>query len=815
MLGTTALTAAYAAAPAAAQPEAGERAAIRIAQADRSSFDIPAQPLAGALIAFGQQSGLQVTVDSAILDGLASQPLAGLLTAQEALQRLLAGTGIVWRFSDARTVALERPPGASGVLTLQPVTVEGRQAGASRFGDTPQEPRGFKADYQASATKSPLALRETPQAVSVVTRDSIEARQVRDVTTALELTAGVTSGRSSGGGLFAGPSPRVSDQYSLRGQRLAGDRDVRIDGFAAGSNRVDFDLAAFERVEVIKGPSSMLYGQGSVGGFINLVAKRPQPEFAAGVSVQAGSYESYRGEADVTGTLIPGQRLYGRAIAAYEDNGSFIDGVESRRTVFAPSLEAEIGERTRALLQVQYLDDDFVPGLGIPLRLDGSELKIPNIPRSFYFGVPPTEESTTDSIHTSLRVDHELADRWLATLALHTSRNDRRGLADNYGYGFYGDGNTYLFAASVEHENDTWAGELRVDGRFDAFGREHRLLVGVEQNRIKTVSRSAYTYVGAANIYDGDFADAGTVPAGQLPITFSVHDQTRNRALYAQFMLSVSERTRVLGGVRHDRAKQYAFNDFARTRDEKADEATTYRLGVTHDLTDRITAYAIYAQSFNPVSDSSRSGAILDPETGEGYEAGLKTEWFGGRLGATLAVYRQELDNRPIPDPNNGPGEFFSVSGGLQRVDGIELEVAGSPLPGLTVGGAATWLDSEFIDPADPNFGLTPDETVRRQASLYASYEIQQGSFQGLGFGATAVMVGDRIAIGGGVNRFVDGYERVDLHGYYKGLPGWEFSVLLRNLFDETYVERANGAFAYGHYLGAPRALLARAKVEF
>lgn len=784
----------------------------QVAQAGARTFDIPPQPLSQALIRFGRETGLELFFDDAIVRGVTSPGARGSLTREQALDRLLSGTGLTYRFANASTVTLAKiVEGGDGATVLDPIAVE---SAAARFGDLPETP-GFKADFQASATKTPLSIRETPQAVSVTTRESIERRQARDLNTALELTAGVVPGISSGGGPFAGPSARVADQFSLRGQRLNGDRDVRIDGFAGAGMRNDFDLAAFERVEVVKGPSSMLYGQGSLGGFINLVRKRPLAEPTSLVSGQAGSYDTYRAEADVTGPFDENARFLGRMTAAYEDAGSFIDGVESRRVLTAPTFEARLGEDTRAILDLMYQRDNFRPSPGIPLRLDGDRLKEPNVSRSFYFGVPADRDSTTSSKAASLQLDHEINDSWLATLVLQGISNQRRGISDNYGYGFYGDGDTYVYASIVDHENDAWAGELRLDGRFEAFGREHNLLLGIESNEREEHSRSGSAYLGTANIYLDNFDDVGTVAGQSLPFNFDATSRSRNGGAYAQLMLSVFERTRLLMGVRYDDADQKNRDNLAGTNDHSSDQAPTFRVGLSQDLTEQITAYATWAQSFSPVSEQSSSGKILDPETGEGYEVGLKSDWLDGALSANVAVFQQELDNRPIPDPNNGPGQFFSVSGGLQRTRGIELELSGEPLPGLIVGAAAAWLDSEYIDKDDPNYGLTPPETTDRTVSLFASYELQEGSLQGLGFGATLVSVGERWSIKNNENVSPDGYERVDLHGFYKGLPGVDLSLQLRNVFDATYIERNNGAYGYGNYFGSPRAVMGRLAVRF
>jgi TonB-dependent siderophore receptor len=783
-----------------------------VGQAGSKPFDIPPQPLAQALLDFSRATGVELFFDDALVAGLNSPGLSGNFTDEEALRQLLSGSGLTHRFTNPNTVILERNASGGGVTQLAPLAVQG--TAPAEFGDTPVA-EGFKADYQSSATKSSMTLRETPQAVTVVTEDSIETRQASDVTTALELSPGVSSGRSSGGGPFAGDSARVADQFSLRGQRLDGDRDVRIDGFASGAMRNEFDLAAFESIEVVRGPSGLLYGQGSLGGFINLIRKKPSDEYSAKLVGQAASFDSYRTEVDLAGPFDENKVIRGQATFAFDDSGSFIDDVESRRYVAAPGIDFRIEDDTRVLIQGLYQHTKFQPSLGIPLRRDGDELEAPDIPRSFYYGVPAKEKSTTQEVMGSIRVDHQFTDKWLGTLQLQRSANTRRGLSDSYGYGIAANGDTPVYAQIVEHENDVWAGELRIDGAVDVFGLEHKLVAGIEGNKRSADSRSGYAYIGLANIYADNFEDIGTIVAGELPITFNNTSESFNKAAYAQVSLGITERARLLGGVRYDEARQTSTDNLTGDDSEKIDSAVTYRVAATYDFTDNITAYAAYATSFNPNSDVSRSGEILDPETGEGYEVGLKTEWFEDQLGVSVALFQQDLDNRAIPDPSNGPGDNFSVNGGLQRTRGVEFEVSGSPYPGVTVGAAATYLDSEYIDPIDPNHGLIPDETTDFQSALYLSYEIQDGDFQGLGLGGTWAKVGKRWAISGDENVYVGGYDRFDLQAFYHGIPGVDLSFQVRNLLDARYIERANGAFAYGHYFGAPRSFMFRGSITF
>lgn len=666
---------------------------------------------------------------------------------------------------------------------------------------------GSRLKTNSTATKTPMTIRETPQAISVITAESIEARFAQDTLSAIELSSGVSPG-STAPGAFAGRGFR-GDRFAMRGQ----EGSVRSDGFAFGGSLSSFDPAAFERIEVVKGPAGF-YGQGSLGGFINLVRKKPKDAFAASISAQAGSFDTYRIDADITGALDEARRFAGRLNAGYNDAGSFVDGVETETRLLAPSLEARIGERTRVLLQLWSQETDYVPNPGVPTHLSGDRIEVANVPRSFFFGVPSRKKSNEDILDAIVQVDHQLSDRWLASLLFQSGKDDTRLIFDNYGFDFGGTGDAYMYANTQQVNQDRWTGELRLAGSFDAFGREHQVLLGVERNRLEDDYRARYAYLGPANLYAGNFADAGVGNADNLTPYADATTTTSSKAAYAQTVLSVAERTRLLLSVRYDRVDSGRNDRFRNARSEQVDHAWTHRLGLSHDFTDHLTGYAVWAQSFTPVSGTLRSGGLLEPETGTGYEAGLKTEWLDGRLDATLSAYQQDLTHRPLTDPNNGPGENFSISAGLHRTRGVEAEVNGSPLPGLTLGVAATWMTNEFLDRRDPNYGLSNDDSVGRQFGAYASYELQSGVMKGLSFGATLVSYGDRQYIGRrGIGQvYADGYERLDLSVAYNGFEKVELSLHVRNALDETYLERASGTLFFNNFYGAPRAVLARVK---
>ncbi len=216
-----------------------------------------------------------------------------------------------------------------------------------------------------------------------------------------------------------------------------------------------------------------------------------------------------------------------------------------------------------------------------------------------------------------------------------------------------------------------WAGEVQLQGRFDALGREHQVLFGLEKNSRKNQTQTGYLGFGTANIYANDFAAVGTIPGKSHPVTADSTISSNNEAAYGQVVVQVLDHTRLLLGARYDRAEQTAVDNLAgAVTSEVVNHEWTTRVGLVQDLSANATAYATYSESFNPVDAQRRGGQILDPETGKGYEVGLKTEWLDKRLGITAAVFRLDLENSPIEEPTNGPGESFSISAGLARTDG-------------------------------------------------------------------------------------------------------------------------------------------------
>jgi iron complex outermembrane receptor protein len=487
--------------------------------------------------------------------------------------------------------------------------------------------------------------------------------------------------------------------------------------------------------------------------------------------------------------------------------------------LLAPSVEAVINDKTRLLLQFLYQKDSYDTNLSVPTYIVGDKIEVPEqfSSQTELYGTIG-DKSTKELSSTALTINHELSGDWIATLKLQADKKKRKYIAGNFAYQYYG----YIYTAHDKDNanGDDWAGELRLQGHFDAFNREHQVTAGVEINERKweRVSGFSYEYIATLEDYTGNIADYPYVSASEISDGSPLKYRTKNKAFYAQVLLSLTDNTKLLMGSRYDIADDSLEYWVTESRKQK-NNALTSRVALIHTVNDNINAYAAYSESFVPTISLDSSYNILDPETGEGYEAGLKTEWFDKNLGVNVAVYRQDLNNRPIDDPSDSTGTF-SVSSGLHRTDGVELEINGSPYLGWTISAAAAWMDNEFIEEGDDYYGLSIGPSVDQQFSLHTNYEIQQGGFKGLSLGATFISVGDRNHInpdwasdsGKSEQVYLDGYNRLDVNFSYNVTSNWDVNLLVRNVTDEKYLDTGD---LYGVYYGAPRSVLLEATYNF
>ena len=375
-------------------------AGLQLAQTGAVRFDIPAQPLQDALASFGRQSGWQLSYPADVTEGLTSQPLAGAYSPEEALGQLLAGTGVTWRTVGDRTIVLERPK--SGVITLNPVTVEGRAPGESAYGPV----EGYVARQSATGSKTDTPLIETPRSISVITADQLEAQQVQDIRQALRYSAGVVA--EARGADYSQPSMIIRGFQSFDPLYLDGMKGHGRSFLTYASTPID--PYALERVEVLRGPASVLYGQGQPGGLINQVSKRPTDEFFAELGGIAGNYDTFGGKFDIGGPMDDEKEFLFRLTTSGRDGDNQVETLEDSRVFVAPSFTWAPSEDTTLTLLAHYQKDETNGAQIVPANALDNEFG--DISTSTLLSEPGFERYDTEQFAVGYLFDHRFDDTW-------------------------------------------------------------------------------------------------------------------------------------------------------------------------------------------------------------------------------------------------------------------------------------------------------------------------------------------------------------------------------------------------------------------
>ena len=779
---------------AAATEHRGSVQASNLAQSSGSriaptiSFDIPAQPLRTALLAFGRQAGLQVTVESVATAGKQARAVVGSFTAEEALQRLLAGTDLTWRYVDTDTVALERAAGREdgGPVRLNSITVEGKAESA--YGPVD----GYKASRSATATKTDTPIIDTPAAIQVIPRQVIEDQGARRLIDVVRNTSGVQIHGSNG---------NRQDIIQIRGfsaYRLA------RNGFLSAPSYGDagqLGLANVERVEVLKGPPSVLYGPADPGGLINIVTKKPEAEPQYSVTGRAGSFDFYRGDIDLNQPLTEDGELLARFIASYQNSDSFRDRfIDSERIQVAPSLRWVPTSRTTVDLELEYYEQDQQNDFGL-VAVDGNALALP---RERFLG-EPGDRVEADELRIQTTIDHRFNDDWsLRTLARFSDTSQTP--TQSYPFGLAADGRTLNRRFYDVHASwQNYALQANLTGQFETGPLEHQLLFGADGNFTRFESQSRSADLDPIDIFNPVYG----ATFGPLSDPFKQDRRIDFYGVYLQDLISFGDHWKLLLGGRYDTAKTQFDRNGASVTD-KWDQAFSPRAGLVFQPIDDLSLYASYTTSFlPPLSGASFDGEAFEPEEGEQFEIGVKRDWFDGRLSTTLAAYQLTRSNVSTADPQN---PTFSIQVGEQRSRGVEFDIAGELAPGWRIIGSLAYLDAEVTKDNALPVGNRLINAPEWSGSLWTAYAFQDKPLRGLEVGGGVFAVGDRKADFD--NRVdVDGHARVDLFARYEVNDNIGLALNIENLFDKKYVEGVRDPNFID--VGAPRSVFGTVQIRF
>lgn len=763
----------------------------QIAQAQTVEFDIPAQPLTTALTAFGDQADMQVAVDTAILDGLNAEAVNGNMLPEEALARLLAGSGITWRYADPKTFLLmAKTEQESGETVLDPVQVVGRSESA--FGPV----EGYVAQRSATGTKTDTPLIETPRSISVVTADQIEAQAldgIGGVNEALRYTPGVVAEPR-------GLTPERSEIY-IRG--FENEDSIYRDGMKGHSlNFLSFavttvDTYGTERVELLRGPSSGLYGAGQTGGLVNLVTKRPTAEAFQEVVVEAGTYQQYGVKFDVGGAVNEDEKVLFRLTGVARDGETQIDFTETARFYIAPAVTLNLAEETSLTVLAQYQWDDaygtnFVPASGTVVANPNGE-----IPNTRFTGDPAFDVNESRYLALGYVLDHEFNDNVRINHKARYEHFDFDGAALFANSGLQADNRTANRLSFVDNSNGYFV-TTDTNGQFDFAlgGTKNTMAIGVDYKN----ARHDRAFTGGAgptlDVFNPVYFQA--VPDVSSAFQGDTRTDLYQVGLYVQNQTKIADRVILTYGGRQDWASSDVDNRLTGAVTEKRDDAFTAQAGVTYLFDNGVAPYASYVESFEPQSGTDFGGTPFEPTTGTQYEAGLKFQPTGYNALATAAVYELTRQNVLTSDPVNAG---FSVQTGEIQSRGFEFEAKANLFESVDLSLGYAYTEAEVTASNAADLGKTPVLIPEHAASAFASYTVPQGVLEGFRFGAGVRYVGE--SFGNTANTIVvPSFTLVDAAISYE-IKGGRFSGLrlalnANNLFDKSYIsgcENANACY--------------------
>lgn len=759
-----------------------------MAQAAQSfDFDIPAQTLSGALSNFSRVTGLQTSVAAEALQGRQSRVVRGRLTAEEALTRLLTGTGLVHRFADTGTITLVEAPRTGEPTQLPAVSVEAEREGGSAKGPVP----GIVAKRGTTGTKTDTPLIETPQAITVITRERMEDLGATNLATALRYTPGVTGEAfgidNRGGGL------------NIRGFS-ATDTGLYRDGLRFRNTpfvNTPIDPYSAERIEVLRGPASVLYGQAEPGGLINVVSKRPTATPLYEVELGAGNFNLYEGKFDLSGPIDREGKLLYRLTGLARDSNTQVDFVGHDRIFFAPALTWRPTDDTTLTFLSNYQEDRM--GWAIQFYpAQGTVLPNPNgrIPVNRFTGEPAFDEYNLVQYSVGYEFEHRFNDAWTVR------QNAKYNHLDNQQHGVFGNGlqadlvTLDRYGDQGDSKLDSFIIDNQVQSKFATGGFAHTLLSGFDYQRHKFKDTGRSWDVDTTtpfNIFNPVYGATLSNPQVYMDTT-ATQDQM---GVYVQDQIKLWDKWAFLIGGRYDWAQTETEDRLNLTNTTQKDHDFSWRVGLVYLSETGLSPYASYSESFVPVIGTNIAGGAFAPETGKQYEIGVKYQPPGWNSFVTVAAFDLRRQNALTPDPNDNN---FSVQTGEVRSRGVEVEAVAQPLPGLKIIGAYTFLNTEITKSnVDGEEGQRPFGIPEHAASLWADYTIQNGALAGFGGGSGVRYVGSTFGDTAPNTLKVPDYTLVDAALHYN-LGNFRFQVNANNLFDKDHIaacQNLNGCF-YG-----------------
>ncbi len=769
------------------------------------AYNLPAAPLASTLNQIASQAGLALSLNPSLAAGKSSAPVKGQFDAVGALREALRGTGLQLEQSSAGTYSLVAIP--EGTLALPETAVIGVDNSETAWGPV----EGYLAKRTAAGTKTDTALVDVPRSISVVTRDQMDDRNVQNLDDAVRYMPGITA--SSYG------SDTRADWLRVRGfeptQFLDGLPLPK--GVYANPKQETWNL---DRLSVLRGPASSVYGQTPPGGLLDMVSRRPTAEESNEIQLQYGNYNQRQINFASTGKIDDeGQFLYSLS-GVVRDSDTQIDDVENKRYNIAPSLTWNVDPDTQFTLLTQFTRDDTgVTSQFLPVQGTKIDMPFGDISHHKNLGDPDWEYYDRTYYALGYAFEHRLNDVWQFKQNLRYTKTDLSFQAVTVGaYPFTkvdDAGNVGRTTTSVEEDISQFAVDNNFQADFATGDVSHTVLLGLDHQRSNTNYLSIFGTAPPINVNN---------PIHGLPIerpdrstAFYDYDQkTYQTGLYAQDQMVLDHWLLTLGGREdwvHTGTKFFNKDDATNTQRDKNFSGNA---AISYVFDSGFVPYLSYAESFQPTTGASASATeSFKPTKGNQWELGIKYQPPGSDTLLTAAIY--DLTQKNVSVTTNVGGTSITSQTGEVKVKGLELEAVSDVNENLKLIAVYTLTKSEVQDGEfkGNRLQLMPNQ----QASLWADYTWHSGVLDGFGVGAGARYTGN--TYGDQANTELgkaDAYTVFDAAVHYdlgrldNSLKGASLALNATNLLDKDYISTCDSFYCY---YGDQRSVVASATYKW
>ncbi|MEN8282632.1 TonB-dependent siderophore receptor [Acinetobacter gerneri] len=804
-----------------------------------TSINIPAQSLDTALQQLAQQSGVQILFVSDLVKGQQTTKLKGQLTLEQASQQLLQqkhlqlqsigkGRYSIVKISsdDSRPTSvihnkLVSEETAEPITNLPKISIQAQQTGTTEGTDS------YTTQSMSTATKMNLSIRETPQAVTVISSQRILDQNLATVNEVVQAAPGLTFRRF-------GPERASFYARGMYVDNLMFDGlPVSLDSSNLSQDLLATDMAIYDHVEIVRGATGLVQGAGNPSAAINLVRKRPTDMPQISVSLNAGSWDHYRTELDASGPLLEDGSLRGRTVVAAQDYESYKRGESSNGQTFYGILEKDLNESTTLTLSALHQESRLHGNgfTGLPVARDGSDLALPR--STSYANDWEHWNKTTNSAFAGL--NHLFDNNWRVHLSAYYAQADVDMLGHYLSYSFT-TGNYTQLGARNSHQEKQSSVDLYANGPFELLGRTHDLVLGASYRNIDFDGNSRQGLVLNNNLNLYNF-DSSAVANPNIPLRDWMDAKISQQSVYATTRLNLADRLKLILGGRLDwfdyKDTVNTYPNFAsNTPSVSAHNSYSVRhqltkyAGLVYDLNNQHSVYVSYTDIFKPQNYLDASSKLLDPVTGNNYEMGIKGEYFDGALNASVAVFRMDQENRAFRSTDQTqcagyPTVTCYSAAGEVRSEGAEFEVQGAVTPNWQVGAGYTVAIARYRkDATATNVGALFDtDTPRHLFKLSTMYQLP-GELQHWRMGGSVYRQGSIYNKGttSGVPFYISqsAYTVADLILGWQATPKLDLRLNINNVFDKKYYNALSGSVGFpSNVYGEPRNVVLSAKYQF